>query len=58
MSESEVLLEQAEKRLRVAVADLHDSAERVYRKYGIDSDWTEWTDLRDALLKMEEINAG
>lgn len=29
---------------------LLDAAERVFNKYGAKTDWTEWRDLRDALV--------
>ena len=32
---------------------LYEAALRVYHKYGEDSDWTEWRDLRQALLNFE-----
>lgn len=39
------------------MADLFDAANRVYKKYGSESDWTEWTDLRDALRELEDQRA-
>jgi hypothetical protein len=35
------------------VRGLRDCADRVCRKYGADLDWTEWTNLRDALAAFE-----
>lgn len=45
-------------RLRREYQDLHDAADRVCRKYGADSDWTEWTNLRDALAAEPQQQAG
>lgn len=36
------------------VEDLLQAASRVYKKYGIDSDWTEWQDLKDAIAAMQQ----
>jgi hypothetical protein len=35
--------------------DIERTAARVYRKYGLESDWAEWRDLGDALGLSTEV---
>ena len=45
-------LANAEVEFREAVKELVYNADRVYRKYGSEKDWTEWIELSDSIVQV------